>query len=246
MATAVAVTPPLRVPGNAVLAVLRALGRALPLVVSPRLIVALLRWLAAAFAVWLVVGVLVYAPATAALAHILGAAGGGQVAIKALVVVLLVIAALLTALVAIAVFTMPLIVRLVAQRHFPALEMRHGGTWHGGLRNALGAVVVFLPMWLACLFLLPLPPLYVAATWCASAWFNQRLFRYDALAEHADREELARLPGAMRGRMFALGLVLAPLALVPFVNLLVPLLAGIAFACLCLAALAQARTARSA
>lgn len=234
-------TAPLRVPGSGALAVVRALGRALPLVVSPRLIVALLRWLGVALVVWLVVGVLVHAPASAALAHVLGATGAGQVAIDVLVVVLLVIAALLTALVAIAVFTMPLIVRLVAQRHFPTLAMRHGGTWRGGLANALGAVVVFVPMWLACLFLLPLPPLYLAATWCAGAWFNQRLFRYDALAEHADAQELRRLPAAIRGRMFALGLVLAPLALVPFVNLLVPLLAGIAFACLCLDALAHAR-----
>jgi hypothetical protein len=166
-----------------------------------------------------------------------------MVAVKVLVAVLFVIAALLTALVAIAAFTMPVIVRIVAQRHFPDLEARHGGTWHGGLRNALRAVIVFVPAWLACLALLALPPLYLAATWCLGAWFNQRLFRYDALAEHADARELAELPRRIRVPLFALGLIIAPLALVPFVNLLVPLFAGIAFAGLCLDALGRQRQA---
>jgi hypothetical protein len=235
----------LRLPGDAggAAAVLRALRRALPLLLSPRLLGALLRWLGGAIALWLVLGLLLYGPLVAGLAHLLGAQGEVIVAVKLGAIVLLLMAALVTVLVAVAVFTMPVIVRFVAERYFPALERRRGGTWHGGLRNALVATLLFVPAWLLCLPLLAVPPLYVALTWCLGAWFNQRLFRYDALADHADREELARLPRRMRGRLFALGLVLAPLALVPFAGLLVPLFAGIAFACLCLDALAQARRA---
>jgi hypothetical protein len=211
-------------------------------VLSGRLIGALLRWLLGSLALWLVVGLVAFEPASAGLARLFGADAGTLPAVKALVVVMLVIAAILSVVIAIAVFTMPLIVRLVAERYFPRLERRQGGTWHGGLRNALVATLLFVPAWLACLVLLPLPPLYLAASWCVGAWFNQRLFRYDALAEHADREELTRLPARIRGRLFGLGLVLAPLTLVPFVNLLVPLFSGIAFACLCLDALARERS----
>jgi hypothetical protein len=225
--------------------VLNALRRALPLVLSPRLVGALLRWLLGALVLWLVIGLVAFEPASAALAQLFGADASELPAVKSLVVVVLVIAAILSVVVAIAVFTMPLIVRLVSQRYFPALERRHGGTWHGGLRNAVFATLLFVPAWLACFALVALPPLYLAATWCLGAWFNQRLFRYDALAEHADREELARLPVRIRGRLFTLGLVLAPLTVVPFVNLLVPLLSGIAFACLCLDALARERGARA-
>jgi len=83
---------------------------------------------------------------------------------------------------------------------------------------------------------------YIAASLLLNAWLNQRLFRYDALALHADREELRQVVRDARGRLFALGLVLAPLSLVPLVNLVAPLYAGIAFAYLCLGELAALRS----
>jgi uncharacterized protein involved in cysteine biosynthesis len=70
------------------------------------------------------------------------------------------------------------------------------------------------------------------------------MFRYDALAEHADRTEIQALLARSRGRLMGLGLVLAPLSLVPIVNVLVlPLFAGIAFTELCLGELAALRAA---
>jgi uncharacterized protein involved in cysteine biosynthesis len=44
-----------------------------------------------------------------------------------------------------------------------------------------------------------------------------------------------------RARMFGLGLMLSPLSLVPFVNLVAPLYAGLAFTCLCLGELDELR-----
>jgi uncharacterized protein involved in cysteine biosynthesis len=156
-------------------------------------------------------------------------------------VLLLMLAAVLTALVAVAVLAMPVIVDTVAQRDFPALEKRRGGSFTGSLANALVAVTLFLPLWLLALFLLALPPLYLAVTLLLNAWLNQRLFRYDALALHADAEELPAVIRIARGRLFGLGLVLAPLSLIPFVNLLAPLCAGTAFCYLCLDELAAFR-----
>lgn len=226
---------------TALRAVLRALRRALPLTFSARLFGSLVLWLLGSALLWVVIGVVVYEPATDALARVMGTGIGERIAAALVVLAAIAMAALLTALVAIAVFTMPAIVRLAAARYFPALERRRGGTWHGSLRNLAVALGLFVPAWLAAFALLAVPPLYVLVSWCLTGWLNQRLFRYDALSEHADRAELAALPRAIRGRLLLLGVLLAPLALVPVVDLLLPLFAALAFACLCLDALARQR-----
>jgi len=145
--------------------------------------------------------------------------------------------------VAIAVLAMPVIVRTVAARDYPALERRRGGTLAGSVANAVVAVTVFLPLWLASLLLLAVPPLFVAVSLALSAWLNQRLLRYDALAEHADAAEMRAVFRASRTRLMGLGLLLAPLAYIPVVNLFAPLYAGVAFTFLCLDALAAQRRA---
>jgi hypothetical protein len=228
-------------PDTAPRAVLRALRSALPLLFSARLLGALALWLGGSILLWLVIGAIVLDPAAHALAPKLGTGIGAQISAALIVMAALALAALLTVVVAIAVFTMPTVVKLVAARRFPALERRHGGTLHGSLVNVAVALCVFVPLWLASFALLALPPVYVAVSWVLTGWLNQRLFRYDALAEHADRGELADLPRALRARLLLLGVVLAPLALVPIANLFLPLLAALAFACLCLDGLARAR-----
>ena len=68
------------------------------------------------------------------------------------------------------------------------------------------------------------------------------MFRYDALAEHASASELDAVLRENRTRLLGLGLVLAPLSLIPIVNILVlPIYAGIAYTELCLAELAALR-----
>jgi len=157
-----------------------------------------------------------------------------QLGAALLAVLLLTLAAVTTALIAIAVLAMPVIVELVAAREFPDLARRRGGSLAGSVANALVTVGIYALLWVAALVLLFVPPIYVAATLLLNAWLNQRLFRYDALALHADRAELAEIVRGARNRMFLLGLLLAPLSLVPVVNLVAPLYAGIAFTYLCL------------
>ena len=74
-----------------------------------------------------------------------------------------------------------------------------------------------------------------------SALFNLRVFRYDALAAHASAGEYRKIVQEAGGRLYALGLALAALYYVPIVNLLVPVLSGLAFTHLCLAELARLR-----
>jgi uncharacterized protein involved in cysteine biosynthesis len=91
-----------------------------------------------------------------------------------------------------------------------------------------------LPLWLTGIGELLLPALI-------SAQFNQRMFRYDALAEHASAGEYRAVVQAAGGRLYGLGLALAALYYVPLVNLLAPMLSALAFTHLCLAELARLR-----
>ena len=149
--------------------------------------------------------------------------------------------ALITAVLVTDLVAMPVIVPFVGQRHFPRLEQCKGGTVVGSLWNAAVAVIVFavlwtisLPLWFTGIGALALPPLI-------SAYFNQRMFRYDALAEHASPEEYRMILRHAGGSLFALGLLLSGLLYIPIVNLAVPVLSALAFTHLCLSELARMR-----
>ena len=162
--------------------------------------------------------------------------GGGIAAVALLLPLMLVTAVVVTELVA-----MPMIVPLIARRDYPGLAEKKGGTIAGSIWNAVAAVTVFavlwvfsLPLWFTGIGAVVLPPLI-------SAHFNQRMFRYDALAEHATPEEREAIVRGSRGRLFALGLLLALMYYIPLLNLAVPVLSGLAFTHLCLGELAKLR-----
>jgi len=228
-------------------AVTGALERALPILFTARVIgLATLPLLAVAI-VWIAIAVVAWNPLTDALAGLIGAPSDcaalwQRIAADAVALLMFAALAIATALAAIAVLTMPVIVKTVAARHFPGLAAHRGGTLAGSTRNALFALLAFVPLWLLTLPLLVLPPLYVAASLALNAWLSQRVFRYDALAEHASGDELATIVRERKTRLLLLGLVLSPLSLVPIVNVLVlPIYAGIAFTELCLSELAHRR-----
>jgi len=162
--------------------------------------------------------------------------GSGIAAFALLAPVMLIAAVLATDILA-----MPVIVPLVGDRHFPRLERRRGGTVAGSAWNSATSIAMFaalwllsLPLWLTGIGALVLPALI-------SAFFSQRALRYDALAEHASADEYRAVLGLAGGRLYALGLALALLYYVPFVNLLAPILSALAFTHLCLAELDRLR-----
>jgi uncharacterized protein involved in cysteine biosynthesis len=73
---------------------------------------------------------------------------------------------------------------------------------------------------------------------------NQRLLRYDALAEHADAEEMARIFRDRRSTLYLLGLLLALAAYVPLLGLFAPVLFALAFIHYLLGALNSTRLSR--
>jgi hypothetical protein len=165
-------------------------------------------------------------------------------------------------------FMAPALTRLVAERRFPALEQKKGGSFVGSLARSIGltvlallALVVSMPLWLIPPLVLILPPLI----W---GWLTCRVMSFDALAEHASAEErdallrVHRLPllgigvlcgylGAAPSLVWASGLlfaaaffVLVPLAI--WIYTLVFAFSALWFAHYCLDALAQLRSARAA
>jgi hypothetical protein len=135
----------------------------------------------------------------------------------------------LTALFILGAFGMQKMVEHVAARSFPQLERRRGGSAAGSVLNALAAFggmlllfIVSLPLWL-------IPVLWPVIALGILTWVNQRLLRYDALAEHADAAEMARLFRERRGPLLALGFLLALAAYVPFVGFVAPVVFGLAF-----------------
>lgn len=172
----------------------------------------------------------------------------------------------IVALLAVSLLMTPSMLHLVAQRRFPTLERRRGGSmWRGALASlgatllALIALVASAPLWLVPPLVLVIPPLI----W---GWLTYRVLSYDVLAEHASREErrelmrrhrpallamgvLAGLLGAAPGVVWASGVMFVALApvLVPvaiWIYTLVFAFAALWFAHFALAALAALRLER--
>jgi len=151
----------------------------------------------------------------------------------------------LTALFILGVFGMGQMVEHVAAVSFPALERRQGGGLAGSIANGVATflgmaalAIVTLPLWL-------LAPLWPLIPLIIFAWANQRLLRYDALAEHADRQEMRAIFKQRRGHLYLFGLLLALLAYIPVVGFVAPVLFGLAIIRYLLGALAEHRASLS-
>ncbi len=171
-------------------------------------------------------------------------------------------------LLAVALMMTPALTSLVAQRRFPALERKRGGSlvaslWWSLVSTllALLALVVSVPLWLIPPLILILPPLI----W---GWLTYRVMAFDALAEHASSEERRELFRRHRLSLLGIGIfcgylgaapsliwasgvlfvaafvVLVPLAI--WLYTLVFALASLWFAHFCLAALQALRAERAA
>ena len=89
----------------------------------------------------------------------------------------------------VALLMTPALTHLVAERRFPALERKHGGSVLGSLFWSLGsslmallALILTTPLWLLPPLVLVLPPLI----W---GWLTYRVMAFDALSDHASAQE---------------------------------------------------------
>lgn len=148
-----------------------------------------------------------------------------------------------TALLLVAMFALPRMMTLIAARDYPDVSRQGSASaalW-GSLANTLAAGAIFIVGWLATLPLLLIPGALFVLPLFWGAWLNQRAFRFDALAEHAQSQELVDLIRRERGTLYAGGLAGAFVAHVPIVNLLAPAYTAVLFVHLCLGALRDLR-----
>ena len=146
-----------------------------------------------------------------------------------LLLLLFVPAVLITAVLIISVLSMPAMVAHVGERDYPGLARRKGGTVVGSAWNAVVALALF-----ALLFALSLPLWLIPLLWpvlpvALFGYFNQRVFRYDALAEHGTAVEIAETIRRSRGELYLLGVALALIGHIPVVGLVMPVYGGLAF-----------------
>jgi CysZ protein len=135
----------------------------------------------------------------------------------------------LTALVILGVFGMQAMVDHVARRSYPELERRGGGALVGSAWNVVIALAGMLLLGLVTLPLWLVPPLWPLIPVAIMGWVNQRLLRYDALAEHAAADERARLFRRRRGALYVMGVLMALVAYIPIVGFFAPVVFGLAF-----------------
>jgi uncharacterized protein involved in cysteine biosynthesis len=134
-----------------------------------------------------------------------------------------------TALVVTSVVAMPIALPYIAATDYPQLEPRGFGSNLGSIGNALWATLIYLLLFLLTLPLWFIPFAALVVPLLLGAGLNARLFRYDALSDHADAAEYRAIRKQHRGELFGLGLVAALLQIVPFVNLVSPVYSGLSF-----------------
>ena len=115
----------------------------------------------------------------------------------------------------VALFMTPAMVALVAERRFPLLERKKGGSLVASLLWSLGstvlaalALVISMPLWLIPPLILILPPLI----W---GWLTYRVMSYDALADHANSQERLQILKENRGALLGIGVLSGYLGAVP-------------------------------
>jgi len=118
-------------------------------------------------------------------------------------------------LLTVAVLMTPALTRLVAERRFPQLERKRGGSfmlsvwWSlGSTGLALIAIVISIPLWLIPPLILILPPLI----W---GWLTYRVMAFDALAEHASAQERVEIFRRHRGWLLGIGVLCGFLGAAP-------------------------------
>ncbi|MDR3213554.1 MAG: EI24 domain-containing protein [Azoarcus sp.] len=149
-----------------------------------------------------------------------------------------------TSLALVALVALPMMLDRVAQRDYADLEQRRGGSNMGSVVNTLVALLWFTLVIVASLPLWLIPGVSLIVPVLATGWLNQRVFGYDALMRHADRDELVRLRQQQRPSLLLLGGGTSLLAYVPVLNIIAPALSGLAFVHFLLEALRRERQVR--
>ena len=135
-------------------------------------------------------------------------AGDLQVVLVPLVVIFTITPVLVVlSLLAVSLMMTPALVNFVVQRRFAHLALKHGGSVWTNLGwtvistiAALLAMVITLPLWAVPPLMFVIPPII----W---GWLSYRVMVYDALVQHASREERIQIGRKHRVWLLLIGLI---------------------------------------
>ena len=151
--------------------------------------------------------------------------------------VVILAATYLVAMLLSAIIILPLLLGHLSETDYPDLARMGSDSVVEGAWNSTWSAVLFIVGWLLTLPLWMIPGLGLILPFFWMAWLNRRTFTFDALAVHATEQEWRELRRQKATPLLGLGLVMALLAYVPFVGLLAPSLAALAYVHYCLEAL---------
>lgn len=142
--------------------------------------------------------------------------GFGSAAVAPVLVVLVAMPIIVVlSLLLVALCMAPALVKLVAERRFPLLERKQGGSLAASLAWSLGstlialiALVVSVPLWFVPPLVLIIPPLI----W---GWLTYRVMAFDALSEHASKRERRVLFLRHRYSLMIMGVICGYLGAAP-------------------------------
>ncbi len=120
-----------------------------------------------------------------------------------------------TALLFVGVFALPATARHVFRRHFSALKLRNGGSLLGSIWNAFSAFLLFCVLWLVTLPLWLIPSLALLIPLVLWGWLTYHVFAYEALAGHAEKQELRAILRIHRWPLLAIGIITSAMGAAP-------------------------------
>ena len=150
-------------------------------------------------------------------------------------------ASYLVAMLLTAIVVLPLLLNHLAATDYPDLARLRRDSVLAGAWNSIVAALLFLVGWVLTLPLWLVPGMALVLPLFWMAWLNRRTFAFDALAVHATDDEWRTLRWRHGGALLLLGGFMALLAYIPFMGLLAPSLAALAYLHYCLEALRRQR-----
>ena len=168
-------------------------------------------------------------------------AGTLSVALKLLMALVFLLLFYLSSTLLLDQVALPAILERVTERDYVDLERRQGGSSMGSLSNTVRATIRYLLILLVSVPFWWIPGVALFVPLIATGWLNQRIFGYDALMAHADRDELVLLRKTLRFRLLCLGSGTALLVYIPVLNLAASAFSSLAYVHYLLEALRRKR-----
>lgn len=124
---------------------------------------------------------------------------------------------ILTALIFVGTLAMPTIAKHVANRDYPELEARRGGSLWGSLWMSATSFIVFIVLWIVTLPLTAIPPFTFVIQPVLWGWLTYRVMAYDALADHASNQERKEILRNHRWPLLTIGAITGAMGAAPTV-----------------------------